>query len=287
VDEGGLKSNDTGHNGILLLLKLYHEYMTEKAIVFDEMSITVLKKALPVSCHVNSGTPNSGGSYTYAGGHCETCSDQLTELSSLLPMKYRFTYFVDQVIQGNENVDKYTGFGEFIEEHLHDAIEMYEGLEDEEKIAFNMLEEYEPPEPPKGGKPDKGDGDGDGDRKPKTPGETIHFCKVIKALYNLNGESTKNDELVTFQPTKPEVIEGFEQLYRSDCIVSVKFDMEKLKAAHLVERITDSGFMAKVMGIIRNDIAEKKEAKKLELKEKKESIISNLKKRKRSSSRGD
>jgi hypothetical protein len=286
VNEGGLKSFDVGHNGILLLLKLYHEYMTEKAIVFDEMSITVLKKALPVSCHVNNGTP-SGGSYTYAGGHCGTCADQLTELLSLLPTKYRFTYFVDQVIQGKQNVDKYAEFGEFIEGHLHDAIEMYESLDDDEKNAFNMLEEYEPPEPPKVGKPDKEDGDGDGDRKPKTPGETIHFCKVIKALYHLNGESTKNDELVTFSPSKKDIIEGFEQLYRSDCIVSVKFDPEKLKAAHMEEGITESGFTAKVIGHVRDDIVARKEAKKLELKEKKESILSGLKKRKRSSSTGD
>jgi hypothetical protein len=286
VNEGGLKSFDVGHNGILLLLKLYHDYMTEKAIVFDEMSITVLNKALPVSCHVNNGSL-SGGSYTYAGGHCDTCADQLTELSSLLPTKYRFTYFVDQVIQGKENVDKYAEFGEFIEGHLHDAIEMYESLDDDEKKALNMLEEYEPPEPTKVGKPDKEDGDGDGDRKPKTPGETIHFCKVIEALYHLNGEPTKNDELVTFLPSKNNIIEGFEQLYRSDCIVSVKFDPESLKAAHMVNGITESGFMARVMEHVREDIAAKKEARKLELKERKESMLSGLKKRKRSSSTGD
>jgi hypothetical protein len=288
VNEGGLKSFDVGHNGILLLLKLYHDYMTEKAVVFDEMSITVLKKALPVSRHINHGSL-SGGSYTYAGGHCDTCADELTELSSLLPMKYRFTYFVDQVIQGKENVDKYKEFGEFIEGHLHDAIEIYEGLDDDEKKAFNMPEKYEPPEPSKVGKPDKedGDGDGDGDRKAKTPGDTIHFCKVIKALYNLNGEPTKNDELVTFLPSKGDIIEGFEQLYRSDCIVSVKFDTEKLKVAHMEGGITESGFMARVMDHVREDIVAKKGARKLELKEKKESALSGMKKRKRSSSTGD
>jgi hypothetical protein len=56
--------------------------MTEKAFVFDEMSITLLEKTLPVSGLLNHGK-TLHGSYTYVGGHHPMCKDKLTELSSL------------------------------------------------------------------------------------------------------------------------------------------------------------------------------------------------------------
>jgi hypothetical protein len=279
-----LKTVDAGHNGILLLLKLYYEYMTEKAIVFDEMSITVLENALPVSGLVNHGKQHAPGSFTYYGGHGAFCKSKLTELSSLLPKEYRFTHFVEEVINGRQNVDKYEGFHEHMRDFLEESIATFDDLDDDAKNEL-MVTDYEPPEDPGNDTSD----DDEGHDKPvrtKTPGETVHFFKLVKAMYNLSGEPRKDEKYVTILPSKDEISEGFDQLYRAGCVLEVKFDAHKLKAAHMGGQVEDKGFMGKVMATVREDMDELRKEKNAKLKQKKTETMSGMKRKRVSSGDG-
>jgi hypothetical protein len=221
---------DSGHNAMLLLLKLYEEYL-ERTIVIDEMGVTVLANCLPLSgsFNIGAGDTEGGGGYQMNGSHPDTLEGNLTGLCSIVPEEYFFTSFVRKVMDGTENVDEYPGFKEHMEEEFDIAVNEFRQLPTERLADDPFTASYQLPYDYSEAAEKKKRGE-----RAKSHPAANEFQKVVRSLYVLDGTRMKGGHVLDdFGPFgSPDLGVGFEVLHRAGCIKSVSFDVEKLKKAY-------------------------------------------------------
>jgi hypothetical protein len=238
-----LETEVKGRFSMPLLLKLWPEWLKDKVPIFDCKIVFLSKLMFPLEVS-DDGTMKVEIGFKKDGSLKEELADVCPSFDSLVPVEWRFSYFVESVINGTIDVDNVKSFKHFMKQDMDKLLRKYHKKMDRHQ---RKPEKQEKPEyTPKVILPGQEDAS-----SPPRPGPMFGKNSIVPAyIANLKFAYDAEKTIVTPSDSNKKQIaslsskalsETFKIYYEAGCVKKVIFDVDKLREYHLDEHPPTGG----------------------------------------------